>query len=65
MTREQFKKHLISNQANIRFESPDDEGAAEYWGQLDYLIELINNQNVTDQQIKEECDNLGERCYLV
>lgn len=43
MTLAQYREHLLKLQAGIKYESEDDEGAAEYHGEIQSVIDAIDN----------------------
>lgn len=54
-----LKAHLIKKQQGIIFESADDEGAAEYHGELQSIIEVIDS-GADIKAVKEACEWVGE-----
>lgn len=58
MTRASFRAHLIRKQRLIIFESPEDEGAAEYHAELESVIEATRGGH---RSIQDACDWVGEQ----
>ncbi len=63
MNLQEFKKHIINKQSKIVYESDEDEGAAEYYGELQSIIDRINKGS-DEKEIRQACDWVGEKCYL-
>lgn len=59
MSRESLRIKLIKKQQNIKYESNEDEGAAEYFGELQSIINVIDS-GASDDDIKKACEWVGE-----
>lgn len=62
--REATRKVLKARQNAIRYESEDDEGAAEFWGELQSVIDAITPYAI-DDEILQAANYVGESGSLV
>lgn len=60
MNKEQFRNLIVEKQRSIVFESQDDEGAAEFYGELGSIIDAIDN----GLDVRKACEWVGEPCLL-
>lgn len=49
---------LKNKQRNIRYESSEDEGAAEYYAELQSVIDVIENGG-DEQAVRKACEWVG------
>ncbi len=54
-----LRNKLIGKQQDIRFESEEDDGAAEYYGELQSIINVIDS-GASDEEIIKACEYVGE-----
>lgn len=57
--KDSLRKKLVSKQQNIKYESSEDEGAAEYYAELQSIIKVIDS-GASDDDIKKACEWVGE-----
>jgi hypothetical protein len=60
MNRAQFREYIANKQKAIVYESDEDEGAMDYYGELQSIIDAIDNG--TD--VEAACSWVGETCLL-
>lgn len=60
MTIAQYRQHLVKRQSAIVYESEDDEGAMDYYGEIQSVIDAIDQGG----DVKAAADWVGE-AYLV
>lgn len=46
-------------QDNIKFESAEDEGAAEYYAELQSVVDTLSDKQNSDSDIQDSADNVG------
>jgi len=63
MTKQEYRRHLTLKQKSIVFESEEDEGAAEYWADLQSIIDVIDSGAMI-HKIQEAADWVGETCPI-
>jgi len=59
MDKHSLRKKLITKQQAIKFESEDDEGASDYFGELQSIINVID-AGASEVEIKKACEWVGE-----
>ena len=64
MTKPQYRQYLVNKQNNIKFESEEDDGAAEYHGELQSIIDVIDSGAMV-HKIQEAADWVGESCLIL
>lgn len=63
MTKQEYRRHLVLKQRAIIFESEEDEGAAEYWAELQSIIDVIDSGAMI-HKIQQAADWVGETCPI-
>lgn len=59
INRQEVIQKLSVKQSCIKFESDEDEGAAEYFSELQSVIDVLRNQSSTDQDIINAANHVG------
>lgn len=63
LNRVEILKKLIAAQNDIVPESAEDEGAAEYYSEIQHVIDAITDERKSDQQIIEAASYVGINLY--
>lgn len=64
MTKSQYRQFLTSRQAAIRPESSEDEAAAEYFGEIQSIINVIDKGGMF-HKIQQAAEWVGEPFLMV
>jgi len=63
MNRQQIIQKLQREQSLIKFESDEDEGAAEFFGEIQSVIDILKDPFSTEEQIMKVANDLSIPLY--